>query len=168
LTLEEAVVQHLASGRSHDAGDATSVTRSTAAPDVSPGSLPPPPLPALALLASPAYDPHPLAGALARELERVEPQPPLDRWLSCLVALPEAPAGSSQEWLAGGPVMNGDAPLGSEPLAQLLRLFTSRCSPDTASALSAALGRGWGLPRAKRGPRGEPGSEFSALDFPLR
>jgi hypothetical protein len=168
LTLEEAVVQYLASSRLHDAGNATSVTRSTAAPDARPGSLPPPPLPALSLLASPAYDPHPLAGALARELERADSHPELEGWLSCLAAVPEAPGGSSEERLAMAPDMSRDTLLGPEALGQVLRLFTSRCSPDTASALSAALARGWRLPRPQRGLRVEHQSEFSALDAPLR
>jgi hypothetical protein len=81
-------------------------------------------LPAAALLADPAYDPHPLAAGLARELERAEPVVPLGAWMDCLAARPpELPAGAT-------------AP-------DVFRAFVERCAPASARELSRAIGRWW-------------------------
>jgi hypothetical protein len=171
LTLEEGVIEYLALSRSGDAdGDRSAALSMPAAPPalrLGVAPLPTPPLPALALLASPAYDPHRLAGALARELERVESRPALERWLCCLAAVPSTAGDSLRESLETPGGDGGTAP-GSEALAQVLQLFTSRCSLDTASLLSAALDRWWDMPRPKREAGGELRSEFSALGAPLR
>lgn len=163
LTLEEGVVEYLALSRSRgaDGGRSGALSVPSAAPALRLGvaPLPAPPLPVLALLASPAYDPHRLAGALARELERVESRPALERWLCCLAAVPSTPGDSLQDSVEARGADGGTVP-GSEALAQVLQLFTSRCSLDTASLLSAALGRWWDMPRPKREPRGSCAPSF--------
>jgi hypothetical protein len=81
-------------------------------------------LPAAALLADPAYDPHPLAAGLALELERGGPVVPIEAWVDCLAAGPrELPARAAA--------------------SDVFRAFVERCSLDAASELSRAIGRWW-------------------------
>jgi hypothetical protein len=122
LSLEEGVVMYLdqtegAMFRAELSG-AEAMARAPAAPA---GITPAPPYWAMAL-ASPGYDPHPLAAELARTLRALEPQPDLPAWLSCLASPAEL----------GAPA---DA-----PEARLGALFGERCSSKVAAQLSAALG----------------------------
>lgn len=70
-------------------------------------------------LASPGYDPHPLAAQLARSLRDIDPQPELHDWLPCLAAAPEQAAVT----------------LGALPLR-----FAERCPAGAARQLRQALG----------------------------
>ena len=70
-------------------------------------------------LASPGYDPHPLAAQLAGALRDIDPRPDLLAWLPCLVAPPGHAAMS---------------------LAELPRRFAERCPAGAASRLRQALG----------------------------
>jgi len=70
-------------------------------------------------LASPGYDPHPLAAQLARSLHDIDPQPELRDWLPCLAAAPEPAA-----------VTLGELPL----------RFAERCPAGAARQLRQALG----------------------------
>jgi hypothetical protein len=129
LTLEEGLVAHVERASTH-AGR-------TALPSDAAGIEPSGPrllsasalharraLPAAALLADPAYDPHPLAAGLARELERGEPDVPIEAWMGCLVARPrELPPRAAA--------------------SDVFQAFVERCSLDAASELSRAIGRWW-------------------------
>lgn len=151
LTLEEGVVEYLARQRPPERGAGFAVPRPVQG---APGSLAPPPLPALEWLASPAYDPHPLARGLARELHRVEPHATLERWLSCLSVAPSMSGGGRG---SDGLSRAEAAPSGTGPgaIASVFGLFTSRCSPDTASTLSAAIERWWVTPHPEPEPLGQ-------------
>ncbi len=148
LTLEEGVVEYLMGETRGRRPAATHVA--------------PPVLPALEWLASPAYDPHPLAEALAGELGRVEPHPVLDRWLSCLAAVSSMPGnGLDADWLNEDGDARGRAPRPPGAFASIFGAFTSRCSPDAASHLSAAIGRWWGMPQREPPRRGAPQDLFT-------
>jgi hypothetical protein len=130
LTVEEGLVAHVA----QLATDVRRDARPSAAPRLEPSRFepgaPPPSgalsrrlLPASALLASPAYDPHPLAAGLVRELAS-EARIPVDAWLDCLSASPSAlPADAAS--------------------SDVFRAFVERGSAEAARALSAAIGRWW-------------------------
>lgn len=122
LTLEEALVAHIE--------QASAPARESPPPNAAAGSkldglrAAPLALPAAALLADPAYDPHPLAAGLARELARAEIAVPPAAWMDCLAALPlEQPAGAAA--------------------ADVFRAFFARCSAAPANELSSAIARWW-------------------------
>jgi hypothetical protein len=126
LTLEEGLVEHVerastGAGRTALPSDAVGVAPSERAESV---LLMRRALPAAALLADPAYDPHPLAAGLARELERGERAVPLGAWMDCLAAPPSAlPARAAA--------------------SDVFRVFAGRCSLAAADELSRAIGRWW-------------------------
>jgi hypothetical protein len=81
-------------------------------------------LPAAALLSDPAYDPHPLAAGLARELEQGGRAVSVAAWIDCLAARPSAlPARAAASDVFGA--------------------FAGRCSVAAANELSRAIGRWW-------------------------
>jgi hypothetical protein len=134
LTLEEGLVEHVerASTRAGPAAlpsdgvaiensDAVAIETSERAASV---LLAQRALPAAALLADPAYDPHPLAAGLARELERGGLAVPVGAWVDCLAARPSAlPARAAA--------------------SDVFRAFAGRCSLAAANELSRAVGRWW-------------------------
>jgi hypothetical protein len=148
LTLEEAVVGHLARapnalerGRVDSGLDEGGESGNDARLD---GRSPPPSqvVPLLEWLASPAYDPHPLAARLARELERLAPSPAIESWLACLAADPEsgrAPSRPGSEAFTG--TFASALPVA---LAGVFAPFIARCPADVAASLSAAIDAGWG------------------------
>jgi hypothetical protein len=126
LTVEEGVVMHVASASTPFRGGPYGPAELLAAESrwvlARPSSQRV--LPVQALLASAAYDPHPLAAGLAQELGR-EAAAPIDAWLDCLSARPpELPADAA--------------------LHDVFRTFAARCSHGTASELTAAIERWWG------------------------
>jgi hypothetical protein len=98
------------------------------------------PRPVDALLASPAYDPHPLAASLVRELRReIAPETPA-LWLDCLAAPPaEQPAATP---------------------AAVFRRFVERCPAPARQALGRALARWW--------PEPEPGGQIPIASMTAR
>ncbi|HTV20775.1 MAG TPA: hypothetical protein VMG12_18955 [Polyangiaceae bacterium] len=97
-------------------------------------------VPLEALLASPAYDPHPLAAGLALELARDAARVPLGDWLDCISARPSEVAGST---------LASKAPAGASALparraaSDVFRAFVGRCTADRGRALDAAIARWW-------------------------
>jgi hypothetical protein len=126
LTLEEGLVEHVerASTRAGPAAlpsDGVAIETSERAASV---LLAQRALPAAALLADPAYDPHPLAAGLAHELERGGLAVPVGAWVDCLAARPSAlPARAAA--------------------SDVFRAFAGRCSLAAANELSRAVGRWW-------------------------
>jgi hypothetical protein len=126
LTLEEGLVEHVervstGAGATALPGDAVAIEPGERAASV---LLARRALPAAALLADPAYDPHPLAAGLARELGRGGRAVPVGTWVDCLAARPSAlPAGAAA--------------------ADVFRAFAGRCSLAAANELSRAIGRWW-------------------------
>jgi hypothetical protein len=130
LTVEEGLVAHVA----QLATEVRREARPSATPRLEPGmfglgalpssgALSRRALPASALLASPAYDPHPLAAGLIRELS-IEPSVPVEAWLDCLSAPP--------------------SPLPTDATSSdVFRAFVDRGSAEAAQSLSAAIGRWW-------------------------
>lgn len=154
LTLEEALVGLLAASLPLAPNGALAPLESSSPPNAPGGGspipaaprpgmapLPPAPLPASAWLASPGYDPHPLASGLTRTLQKAAPRPDLDAWLRCLEtpALPPAPAPAPPSARSG-------------QLARVLRRFAERCPPGVAPELRQALERWWGEPHGGRSP----------------
>jgi hypothetical protein len=140
LTLEEGVVGYLtlATGGTPERDARDAIVDSTSTPQPSARLLP-----LLEWLSSPAYDPHPLATGLTRELARVGPRARLEAWLDCLSAVPDAerdPAGSSTT-AAETPGIRLPT-----PLRATFRLFISRCSPPAQATFSTALAGWWGEP----------------------
>lgn len=139
LTLEEALVSHVERA-SQGGREAAPGSAGRSAPGARPRSSAPArrALPAGTVLASAAYDPHPLAAGLARELERSEAAVPVGAWLSCLAAQPAAlPAGAAT--------------------TDVFQAFSARCSPATAAELSRSIGGWWVEPETLAGlvfPRG--------------
>jgi hypothetical protein len=88
------------------------------------------PRPVDALLASPAYDPHPLAAGLVRELRRETSGGDAAPWLDCL----------------------GAPPSGRSPAtpAAVFRRFAERCPAPVREALGHALARWWPAPEPER------------------
>ena len=120
LTLEEGLVVHVE--RASTRAGRTALPSDEVA--IEPSLLARRALPAAALLADPAYDPHPLAAGLARELERGGRVVPVREWVDCLAARPPAlPARAAA--------------------SDVFRAFAARCSLAAASGLSAAIGRWW-------------------------
>lgn len=131
LTLEEGLVAHVAAACIDRRGEAlpddpARARASGPAPGGAPRSAAPSrhALPLGALLASPAYDPHPLAAGLAHELGRQPPAVAIENWFDCLSAPQPA-------WL-------GDA-----PASEVFRAFVARCSRDAARDLESAISRWW-------------------------
>jgi len=128
LTLEEGLVVHVErastrAGRTALPSDEVAIEPSDEVA-IEPSLLARRALPAAALLADPAYDPHPLAAGLARELERGGRVVPVREWVDCLAARPPAlPARAAA--------------------SDVFRAFAARCSLAAASGLSAAIGRWW-------------------------
>ena len=119
LTLEEALVTRL----------------SEIAPGAEPHPEPAPlqlagPRPVDALLASPAYDPHPLAAGLARELRRELAERDAAPGLDCLGAPPAGPSPATP--------------------AAVFRRFMERCPAPVREGLERALGRWWPAPEPGR------------------
>jgi hypothetical protein len=143
LTLEEAIVGYLARTTITDRPDADARAAPHAAQLEWGLSGPNHVVPLLEWLASPAYDPHPLAAGLGRELERSAPRPALEPWLDCLSAAPE-----------GGPPRplqpTAFATALPAPLAGVFEPFVTRCPAEVGAALSAALDRAWGAPPERR------------------
>jgi hypothetical protein len=143
LSLEEGVVMHL--DRAQGTPSQTERLRAersraeptARAPSAPLGDTPAPPYWALAL-ASPSYDPHPLAAELARSLRVLEPEPELSAWLSCLSR--PAPLG----------------PAAAATGAGLAASFGERCPARAAALLSAAIGlETRGVPPAWQRSNGE-------------
>jgi hypothetical protein len=126
LTLEEGLVEHVERAstraeRTAPPSDAVAFEPSELAVSV---LLARRALPAAALLADAAYDPHPLAAGLARELERGGRAVPVGAWMDCLAAPPPAlPARAAA--------------------SDVFRAFAGRCSLAAANELSGAIGRWW-------------------------
>jgi hypothetical protein len=142
LTLEEGVVGYL-TGATEDRQAPGATDRRRSAANESMTRV----LPLLEWLGSPAYDPHPLAAGLTRQLTRVTPRAPLEPWLDCLAAEPaertadSSPAGTSGTFTAPLP----------DALAAVFRAFIGRCSADVQATLSTAVAGWWGEP-----PTGRP------------
>jgi hypothetical protein len=103
-------------------------------------------VPLLEWLGSPAYDPHPLAAGLARELDRIAPDAPLDPWLDCISAEPAAEHVEGRRAATSRPFA---APLPAA-LAAVFRAFVGRCPTDVQSTLSTAVAGWWGEPLTGR------------------
>jgi hypothetical protein len=141
LTLEEGVVGYLTLAT----GGATEGERRDAV-DSSLTQTKPPALllPLLEWLSSPAYDPHPLAAGLTRQLVRVGPDAPLETWLDCLSAAPD-----TERDRAGFGTMAAESSETRLPaaLTATFRLFIDRCSTPAQATFSTALAGWWGEPR---------------------
>jgi hypothetical protein len=142
LTLEEGVVGYLtlatASAPERDAREAIVESRIT--PTTKPlAHL----LPLLEWLSSPAYDPHPLAAGLTRELARVGPRASLEAWLDCLSATPNTERDRADSGTTAAEAPGTRLPA---PLRATFRLFIGRCSPPARAAFSTALAGWWGEP----------------------
>jgi hypothetical protein len=142
LTLEEGVVGYLtlATGGGPERDGRDAVVDSGFTSQTRPGARL---LPLLEWLSSPAYDPHPLAAGLTRELARVGPRARLEAWLDCLSAVPNAerdPAGS------GTTAAETSERRLPAPLTATFRLFIGRCSAPAQATFSTALAGWWGEP----------------------
>jgi hypothetical protein len=143
LTLEEGVVGYLTLATG---GTAESATRDAVVDPWLASQAKPPArvLPLLEWLSSPAYDPHPLAVGLTRELARVEPHARLEAWLDCLSAVPDIERDGSGSSSAAAETSETRLPAA---LTATFRAFIGRCSADEQATFSTALAGWWGEPR---------------------
>lgn len=156
LTLEEGLVAFLTdveAGRAMEAPfvgtDAASGHAAGAEPQL---------LPLLEWLESPAYDPHPLAGGLARELGNLGAE--AASFLDCLTLDPARVQHGASAQTVRAPLDASLPAALSELPAELVDVFVAfgaRCSAEAQGHWAAALGRWWGAPPALHGSAGPPG-----------